>query len=92
MLPIYHGLSIVLKLLRESGQPQQVIAVKGAYQQMLGGRNAQLLKISINQSLPCIPESSANKYALSIRFLTVTQDHPVQCTENIEFFLTFCNL
>lgn len=92
MLPIYHGLSIVLKLLRESGQPQQVIAVKGAYQQMLGGRNAQLLKISINPSLPCIPESSANKYALSIRFLTVTQDHPVQCTENIEFLLTFCNL
>lgn len=92
MLPIYQGLSVVLKLLRESGQPQPVIAVKGAYQQMLGGRNAQLLKISVNQTLPCVPEASANKYALSIRFLTVSQEHPSQCTENIEFSLTFCNL
>jgi len=92
MLPIYQGLSVVLKLLRESGQPQPVIAIKGGYQQMLGGRNAQLIKISINQALPCVPETSANKYALSIRFLTVTQDHPSQCAENIEFSLTFCNL
>ncbi|MDR3391086.1 MAG: cell division protein ZapD [Sulfuriferula sp.] len=92
MLPIYQGLSVVLKLLRESGQTQPVLAIKGGYQQMLGGRNAQLLKISLNQNLPCVPETSANKYALSIRFLTVTQEHPSQCTENIEFNLTFCNL
>lgn len=92
MMPIYQGLSVVLKLLRESGQQQPVLAIKGAYQQMLGGRNAQLLKISLNQSLPCIPEASANKYAISIRFLDMTQNHPIQCTENIEFNLTFCNL
>ncbi|ARU30533.1 cell division protein ZapD [Sulfuriferula sp. AH1] len=92
MLPIYHGLSVVLKLLRESGLPQPAVAIKGAYQQMLGGRNAQLLKISLNQALPCVPEASANKYALSIRFMAVTQERPSQCTENIEFNLTFCNL
>jgi len=92
MTPIYQGLSVVLKLLRESGQPQQVIASKGGYQQMLAGRNAQLIKISLNQNLPCVPETSANKYALSIRFLTFTQAHPSQCSENIEFSLTFCNL
>jgi cell division protein ZapD len=92
MLPIYQGISVVLKLLRESGAPQTVIAIKGSYQQMLNGRNAQLIKISLNQHQPYTPETSANKYALSIRFLEALTDHPKTCTENLEFKLTFCNL
>lgn len=92
MLPIYQGISVVLKLLRESGSPQTVIAIKGSYQQMLNGRNAQLIKISLNQHQPYVPETSANKYALSIRFLDACADHPKACTGNLEFNLTFCNL
>ncbi len=90
MLPIYRGLSIVLKLLRESGQSQPTIAPKGSYQQMLGGRNAQLIKIGLEQSIPYVPETSANKYALNIRFLYAAGARP--CTEDIEFSLSFCNL
>ena len=92
MLPIYRGLSIILKLLRESGQSQPTIATKGSYQQMLAGRNAQLLKISLNKTLPCVPETSANKYALSIRFIAIGPTGSVPYTENIEFNLSFCNL
>lgn len=92
MLPIYQGISVVLKLLRESGTPNPVIAVKGSYQQMLNGRNAQLIKISIRQQQPYIPEISANKYALSIRFLEACTNHPKACTGNLEFNLTFCHL
>ncbi|MHB1676137.1 MAG: cell division protein ZapD [Sulfuriferula sp.] len=92
MLPIYRGLSIVLKLLRESGQQQPTIAIKGCYQQMLAGRNAQLLKISLDHSVPYVPETSANKYALSVRFLCFTEAPPRTCTEDIEFGLGFCNL
>ena len=92
MLPIYRGLSIILKLLRESGQSQPTIAMKGNYQQMLAGRNAQLLKISLDKDLPCVPETSANKYALSIRFLSTCPEQPGPCAEDIEFNLGFFNL
>ena len=92
MLPIYRGLSIILKLLRESGQSLPTIATKGSYQQMLAGRNAQLLKISLNKTLTCVPETSANKYALSIRFIGIGPTGSLPCTENIEFNLSFCNL
>lgn len=92
MLPIYRGLSIVLKLLRESGQPQPTVALKGCYQQMLAGRNAQLLKISLDPAVPYVPETSANKYAISVRFLCFTETPPKSCTEDIAFDLGFCNL
>ena len=92
MLPIYDGLSVVLKLLRESGQPTHHIAYAGAYQQMLAGKTAQMLRIRLRRELPCAPEISANKYALNIRFMAFGKSRPHLCNSDVEFELTFCNL
>lgn len=92
MLPIYDGLSVVLKLLRESGQPAPQIASAGAYQQMLAGKTAQMLRICLSRELPCAPEISANKYAINIRFMSFGKNRPQLCNRDIEFELTFCNL
>lgn len=92
MLPIYDGLSVVLKLLRESGQPAHHIAYAGAYQQMLAGKTAQMLRINLRRELPCTPEISANKYALNIRFMAFGKSRPHLCNSDVEFELTFCNL
>ena len=93
MLPIYAGLSIVLRLLRESGGAKQHIATQGTFQQMLSGRMAQMVRITLSQDLPCTPEISANKYALNIRFTTMDGvQRPRICERDIEFDLTFCNL
>ncbi|BBP03250.1 cell division protein ZapD [Sulfuriferula plumbiphila] len=92
MLPIYDGLSVVLKLLRESGKPTHHIAFAGAYQQMLAGKSAQMLRINLRRELPCAPEISANKYALNIRFMSLGKGRPRLCESDIEFELTFCNL
>ena len=93
MMPIRDGLAIVLRLLRASGRPEHLVAPRGAFQQTMGGRSAQMIRISLSGSAMCVPETSANKYALNVRFMhaeTVTR--PGQVEVDVSFELTFCNL
>jgi cell division protein ZapD len=93
MLPVRDGLAIVLRLLRTSGKPADSIAYHGAYQQMLGGRVAQMVRIRVKREGGFIPEISANKYALNIRFTLHDGDlRPKVCESDVPFELTFCNL
>ncbi len=93
MLPIYDGLSIVLRLLRDSGKSGHYVARQGVFQQMLAGKVAQMLRISLKADLPCFPEISANKYALNIRFSALGgAERPRVCEIDVEFDLVFCNL
>lgn len=93
LLPIRDGLAIILKLLRESGKMYHYIAKQGAFQQMQCGRVAQMLCIRLNEDLPCVPEVSANKYMLNIRFIVA--DYAAKSAlynEDVEFNLTFYSL
>ena len=93
MLPIAEALRLVLKLLRESAQPMLLVASQGAFRQMPAGKQAQMLRIVLRQDFPCVPEISANKYALNIRFIAADKtQRPKQIEQDIEFELTFCNL
>jgi len=91
--PLHAAIGIILQILRDSGQSTRRIATKGSYQQMLSGRVAQMLRVSLDKALPCFPEISANKYAINIRFNALgTGDRPKVCEDNIEFDLTLCCL
>ncbi|MGA8146291.1 MAG: cell division protein ZapD [Gallionellaceae bacterium] len=93
MLPISDALGIILKLMRESGKVHRFIAHQGNFQQMQGGRVAQMLRITLDSSLPCIPEVSANKYVLNIRF--VASNYAAKSAlyeQDVAFDLTFCSL
>jgi cell division protein ZapD len=48
MLPIRNGLAIILKLLRESGKMHRFTAQQGSFQQVQGGRVAQMLRINLD--------------------------------------------
>ena len=93
MLPIHAALSIVLRVLRESGRSVSLIAFQGVYQQTPAEKPAQMLRLSLEDDRPCVPEISANKYALNVRFL---QPEGVQRTRvydhDVPFELAFCNL
>ncbi len=91
--PLLAALTIVLKLARESNQAAKVIAIQGSYQQMLSGRVYQLMQLRVPAELNVIPEASANKHMLWIRFTAQDGDmrpHPVD--RDIPFQLTLCNL
>ena len=52
------------------------MAPQGTYQQMLGGKTAQMLRVKLDDTIGCVPEMSANKYVLNIRFLTQGGEDP----------------
>ena len=93
LLPIRDGASIVLKLLREGGKPAQFVAHQGAFSQMMSGKVAQMVRIRLPRDSLVIPEISANKYALNVRFTMFgTEPRPRMSESDVEFELTFCNL
>jgi len=93
LLPLRDGITILLKLLRESGRTHHFTAFHGSFQQMQGGRVAQMLRISLNAEIPCIPEISANKYALNIRFVEAKYTAKTALyDQDVAFDLTFCSL
>ena len=93
-IPIDEALGIVLRVLRDSGRSSRQVAYNGLFQLMLtANKVAQLLRITVARDLPCVPEISANRYALNIRFVGFDiADRPRQMEQDVEFDLTFCNL
>jgi cell division protein ZapD len=87
------SLVIVLQLLRESAQRHVVSTQQGSYQQTLGGKVFQMLQIRVKAESGAIPEISANKYMLWIRFTSQGGDlRPKPFDGNVEFELALCNL
>ena len=92
LAPLFDAIGMVLRLLRESGRATRMIAQSGSYQQMLQGKIYQMLRLSIDESLGAIPEISANKYMLWVRFMSQGGDmKPKSHESDIPFELTLCN-
>ncbi len=94
LLPLRDALVIVLRLLRSSGRPKNYLASGGQFQLNLGGSAAQMVRITVAQADAAVPEVSANKYALNVRFTNPPQSDARTkiCERDVEFDLTFCNL
>jgi cell division protein ZapD len=92
--PIRTGSAIVLRLLRENARTSRHTAYRGVFQLMLTTTKvAQLLRLTMQRDLPCVPEISANKYALNIRFIGAAgMDRGNVVDQDIEFEMMFCNL
>lgn len=93
ILPVRQGASIVMRLLRASGRPEKQCALNGAFQMMLTGRTVQMVRLNLKRSDVVVPEISANKYALNVRFSTPgTTLKPKQVETDVDFDLIFCSL
>jgi cell division protein ZapD len=92
LLPLFDAITVVLRLLRESGRATRTIAQGGSYQQMLQGKAYQLLRLAIDEESGAIPEMSANKYMLWVRFTSQDGDmKPKAFESDVPFELTLCN-
>jgi cell division protein ZapD len=93
LAPLAEAIHLLLKLLRDSGSPQKVIAVGGQFQQNLPqGRTFQLLRLSLKDELRLIPEISGNRLMVSIRLMRHEQDDRLHiCNEDGAFELTLCS-
>ena len=91
--PLAESIHLLLKMLRDSGAPQKVMAVGGQFQQNLPqGRTFQLLRLALDPALEVIPEISGNRLMVSIRLMRHDADdrlHP--CGQDTGFELTLCS-
>lgn len=90
--PLAASIGLLLKMLRDSGSAQKVMAPNGQFQQNLPqGRTFQLLRLCVDHGAGLIPEISGNRLMLSVRLMRQGDDdrlHPAQ--EDAAFELTLC--
>ena len=93
LVPLAESIRVLLKLLRDSGSPQKVVAAGGQYQQTLPqGRTFQLLRLRIDPTLDLIPEISGNRLIASVRLMRHESDDRLHSsTEDAAFELTLCS-
>ncbi|MFM9878957.1 MAG: cell division protein ZapD [Burkholderiaceae bacterium] len=90
--PLADSVALLLRLLRDSGNAQKVMAKGGKYEQNLPqGRAFQLLRLRINPALGLIPEISCNRLIATVRLMRQQADDRLQASgEDAGFELTLC--
>jgi cell division protein ZapD len=89
------GIDLILDFIRNSNAPSEELAEAGFFQIALDKNlSYQLIKVSLDKSLPCFAEISGGKHRCSIRFMVPSADEqrPTQSTGDIPFSLTRCLL
>ena len=93
LVPMAESIRVLLKLLRDSGSAQKVMAQAGIFQQTLPqGRTFHLLRMQIDPALGLIPEISGNRLIVTVRMMRLGSDdrlHPG--AEDSPFELTLCS-
>ena len=92
--PLAQAINLLLKMLRDTGSAQKVMAIGGQFQQHLPqGRSFQLLRLRIDETLDLVPEISGNRLIVSVRLLRPSQDDKMPATAAVDagFELTLCS-
>ncbi|AAU91917.1 cell division protein ZapD [Methylococcus capsulatus] len=92
--PVQEGIALILGLLRDSAAGIWETAHGGFFQKNLDHAAAvQLLRVAVPIELPYFAEISGSKHRFTVRFLTgLSNERPVQCSEDVPFQLTVCLL
>ena len=93
LAPLAESIHLLLKLLRDSGTPQKVMASDGQLQQNLPqGRTFQLLRLRLDPALGLVPEISGNRLMVSVRLMRQEAPDRLQASnDNAQFELTLCS-
>lgn len=93
LTPLADAIVLLMKMLRDSGSPQKVVAPGGQLQQNLPpGRTFHLLRLSIDPVLGLLPEISGNRLMMSVRLMRQGADHRLHpAAEDAAFELTLCS-
>ena len=91
LAPLAEAIHLLLKLLRDSGTPQKVLASAGQLQQTLPtGRTFQLLRLRIDPGMGLVPEISGNRLMVSVRLMRQDSDRMQPSSDDAPFELTLC--
>ncbi len=95
MQSLAQGILLVLSILRDSGEHTNATAHEGNFTQQLSGKAFHLLRVKLPKDLDVVPEFSANKHMLWVRFNMpdkngVCKNNPY--LQDIPFQLKLCHL
>jgi cell division protein ZapD len=85
------SVGLLMRLLRESGSPQRVMATQGQFQQALPQGRFQMMRVFINPELGLVPEISGNRMMVWVRLIHQSWDSKLQAAVgNAEFEIELC--
>jgi cell division protein ZapD len=92
LVPLAEALGMMLRLLRDGGGAQKVMAQAGHFQQRLPeGRHYHLLRLQIDGALGLVPEISGHRLMVSVRMMRPDADARLKpAAEDASFVLTLC--
>lgn len=92
LVPLAEALGMMLKLLRDGGSSQKVVAQAGQFQQRLPeGRHYHLLRLQIDAALGLVPEISGHRLMVSVRMMRPDAEGRLKpAAEDASFVLTLC--
>lgn len=91
---IKEAVDLLLRLIRDCGNPQQQQAEQGFFQTTLDPQlPCQLVQVFVSKTIEAYPEISVGRHGIFIRFLKPNfYDKPIQTRENLTFKMTCCTL
>lgn len=94
LLPVADAVAFLLRILRSSGVKEDHLAKGGFFQKNTQDQSVQLLQLYFQKELKAVPELSANKYMLNIRFIreSTTEMRAPLLKQDIPFTLVSCKL
>jgi cell division protein ZapD len=92
LAPLAESIQHLLKMMRDSGVPQKVMAMGGQFQQNLPqGRTYNLMRLRIDGALDLIPEISGNRLMVSVRLMRLGEDAKLHAvSEDAAFEVALC--
>jgi cell division protein ZapD len=85
------SVGLLMRLLRESGAPQRVMATQGQFQQALPQGRFQMMRVFIDPSLGLVPEISGNRMMVWVRLIHQSwSSKPQAAVGNAEFEIELC--
>lgn len=89
---IRRAIELLLSIIRNSSEPQEIIAAKGFYYEPLDPQApVQLIRVAFPAEEILYPEISAGRHRMSVRFVIPNMNNrPRQTPDDISFTLTIC--
>jgi cell division protein ZapD len=90
--PMHTAVTHLMRLVRDSGSPQKMVASAGQFQQYVPqGKPYQLVRIRLDEKQGVVPETSVNRLLVTTRFVHFLVGERSRQTQNdIAFELTLC--
>lgn len=93
ILPLSDAIRLLMRFLRSSGETETHMARDGSFTQPLTGRVYQLARLTLPRDAAAVPELTANKYMIWLRFNQITdyRDMRTRATQGeFPFTLQLC--